>query len=889
VTISAPFTNASGAQVQVSSGTLSLGGGTLGGMYAVSSLATLNISGTESLPTAATFSGAGSVAITGGTTTINGSLAYNNLTLSGGTLAGTGTVSGSTLTLNGGTLNLNFAANGTTANTFSGGTLTVGSGYTFTIPSGNTLQATVGNIAGPGSFNNQGTLTKTGTGTVTITAPFTNVSGAQVLVQAGTLSLGGGALDGNYSISSGATLDLAPGASVLSTAFITGAGRLTTAATVTVAAGGTSDYSGGTTVNSGGNLLVSGAGAALGTGNVVVANSGVLRLSDAANVGASAKVSVSGAAVLGLEASFDPTPNVASTSAGVLAIDATNFTAPLNLASLGGGAMFLGSIGGGTYAATTLGAGASSAYRLGGGGGTLTLSGTNVLTGANSVTVGAVALTGTVRITAANNYSGGTTLAAGTLAVGAAGALGSGPLTITGGTFQADVGPVSVANNVTLGGNVTIGGTSLLTLAGNVTLTGSRTVTVSGTGGMSITGNIGFDVLGRSLTKAGAGTLIVSGTNTYNGGTVINAGTLQSTGVNQALGLGNVTINSGATLRQGSFSNLGGGSSVRVNTGGVLGLDGNFPPSLDPASTGVVAIDNANYSQALTQSTMGNGQLFIGALGTGQYNATTLGAGTGSAYRLGGAGGTLTIPNANVLTGFNSLLVGSTQVNGAGTVVLAAAQDFQGNTTINAGSKLVLNTSLTGPGTIFILPGATLAGSGATGGYVNLGGTVSPGNSPGTLTFTNGVGFGAGSHYTWELSALTTAGPGTTYDQVMVTGGMVTVNPTAGLTLSFIGTATDPSAGDPFWQAVQSWPIVGLTGPATTSGPLAFQINNSAWMSAGTFVTALDPGGAAVDLVWLPASVPEPGTFALAGMAAAGLTCWRRRHRAIFRPGPGPS
>jgi fibronectin-binding autotransporter adhesin len=877
VTITAPFTNAATALVQVQGGILSVNGGTLAGTYNVLAGATLNFAGTESVPGPVTFSGPGTVAVTGGTTTVAGSVAYSNFSLAGGTLAGTGPLTGSSLSITAGTLARDFAVNGTASNTFGGGTLTVGSGFTMTVPAGMTLQASVGTVAGPGAVVNQGTITKTGTGSVTITAPFTNAAGAQVLIQAGTLSFGGGSLDGSYAVSAGATLNLAAGAAVLSTASITGGGQLTTGAAVTMAAGAANTYSGGTTVNSGGNLLVTGAGPALGTGAVTLAGGGLLRLSDAANVGAGAKVAVPTGAILGLEAGFDPAPIVAATAAGVLAVDTANFSTPLTMNSIGGGSMFLGSTGTGIYTAATLGAGAVNAFRLGGGGGNLTLGGTNVLTGSSVAIIGGAGLTGTVRITAANNYTGSTTLAGGTLAVGNAAALGTGPLIFNGGTVQADGGPVNLANAVTLGGNPTIGGTDLLTLSGPMTLTGNRTVAVNGPGGLSITGNIGFDIIGRSLTKAGPGPLTLSGTNTYSGGTTVNAGTLQTTGGNQALGLGNVTVNTGAALRQASFANLGGGSSVRVNSGGVLGLDGNFPPSLDPASTGLVAIDTITYSQPLNQTTMGNGQLFLGAMGTGQYNAATLGAGTGSAYRLGGAGGTLTIPNANVLTGFNSLLVGSTQANGAGTVVLSAAQDFQGNTTINAGSKLVLDTALTGPGTIFILPGATLAGDGVTGGYVNLGGTVSPGHSPGTLTFTNGVGFGAGSHYQWELSALSTGGPGTVYDQVLVTGGTVTVDPAAVFDLSFTGTSTNPAGGDPFWQAVHSWPVVALSGSAVVSGPLAFHVDNTGWSAAGTFVTGPDAGGSAVDLVWLPASVPEPGTLALSGLAAIGWLAVRRR------------
>jgi autotransporter-associated beta strand protein len=102
-----------------------------------------------------------------------------------------------------------------------------------------------------------------------------------------------------------------------------------------------------------------------------------------------------------------------------------------------------------------------------------------------------------------------------------------------------------------------------------------------------------------SLTKAGAGTQILSGANTYNGSTTVNAGTLLVNGTNS--GTGTVTVASGAVFG-GTGSNA---SAVIVNSGGVLqggaglasgtlSLGGNL--TLSSGSTIQLALSNSGSS-----------------------------------------------------------------------------------------------------------------------------------------------------------------------------------------------------------------------------------------------------------------------------------------------------
>jgi autotransporter-associated beta strand protein len=183
---------------------------------------------------------------------------------------------------------------------------------------------------------------------------------------------------------------------------------------------------------------------------------------------------------------------------------------------------------------------------------------------------------GTLVLTGNNGYIGGTALASGMLVLNNNSAIGSGPLTINGGTLDTTVGGVTLPNNTqNWNADVFFNGSQSLNMGtGAVTLGSSRTVTVRANS-LTVGGALSDSGGGYSLTKAGPGSLTLGGLNIYTGGTIVNAGTLVVAAGGSAGGIqGPLTVNPGArvSLQAGDALGYGNGTSVTTVTinGGVL-------------------------------------------------------------------------------------------------------------------------------------------------------------------------------------------------------------------------------------------------------------------------------------------------------------------------------
>jgi autotransporter-associated beta strand protein len=177
---------------------------------------------------------------------------------------------------------------------------------------------------------------------------------------------------------------------------------------------------------------------------------------------------------------------------------------------------------------------------------------------------------GVLTLTKANTYSGNTTNLAGTIKLGIANALpngaGKGDLYLSG---TLDMGAFSGAiNGLNGGGTVdnTTGAATYTLTAGNNAANGNFSGVIKNTSGTV------------ALTKAGAGSLTLSGANTYAGATTIGGGTLQLGADNSLPAASSVIVTNGATLDMASYNDiiaaLSGAGAV-INNNAVLTVNGN--------------------------------------------------------------------------------------------------------------------------------------------------------------------------------------------------------------------------------------------------------------------------------------------------------------------------
>ena len=329
-----------------------------------------------------------------------------------------------------------------------------------------------------------------------------------------------------------------------------------------------------------------------------------------------------------------------------------------------------------------------------------------------------------------NSYSGGTTLRTGVLRVGHVNALGGGKLTIDSEGSSARTLASSSASAFTLSNNIdlfnnlslgqTSGGTGSLTLAGTTFLgsdTGVRILDV--TGSHSITGAITGN---RGLVKQGAGTLAVSGSNTFSGGLFIDSGTLQISGGSLAA----PSVDLGASVQV----QTGNSATLKISAAG----SHDFDLAVKNFGTGAGA-RSLDFSLTSGTATLTGDMALDKSLGIHV-------AGGGTAELSGAISG-----------------AGGISKTGAGILILSGNTSFTGSLTVNAGT-LFASGSL--GGSYQVGAGSTLLGTGTIGGdlvmdgasFLEIANFADPLTVSGTVTFGNGFGIANLTGIDWDTLAL---------------------------------------------------------------------------------------------------------------------------------------
>ena len=444
--------------------------------------------------------------------------------------------------------------------------------------------------------------------------------------------------------------------------------------------------------------------------------------------------------------------------------------------------------------------------------GALTLGGAN--TGNNTISTdlknGAGTLSlikngaGTWVLSGANSYTGGTNINGGVLQLTGAGTLGStlaaNTITLNGGTLEVASGVNSAfttAQNITVassGGTIQSDAITGITLtdSGSVSIASGNTLTVTGSGNTTLSGNLtgGSGGANGSFNKTGTGTLILSGTNSFNDISFhVTGGTLQL-GSSGALGYVRYpsSVNSGGTLDLNgsiipgtSFSELGiGGTGVGGN--GALINSSASNAAWDGNSLFLIANAriNCNGTGTLTIDTTNSPALNNPYLDLGTYGLT-----------VGGVGDTFIY---NIITSTNSS--GTLTKDGTGTLQLLGANTYTGTTTIDAGTLILSGGAAivdTGAVSLANVLGATLklnasetigslSGGGTTGGNTNLQSFTLTTGDAGNATY-GGVISGTGGLTKTGTGTLTLNGSAAnTYTGLTtVSAGELDLNKTAGV------------------------------------------------------------------------------------------------------------
>jgi len=755
------FTLATGTTLTIS-GVIGVGGG---GGIAQAGAGSLILTNTNTYTDPTTISGGGTLFLSG-----SGSIAdSSSVMVSSGTFDISATNSSTSITGLAGAGDVNLGAKvltltGSTNQTFSG---------------------VISSTSATGGLTQSGSLTQTLAGANTYTGP--------TAVNAGTLAagaIGSFAPSSNFTVASGATLDLADfnqtigslsgsgtvslGSAILTTGNVNDTtfagtisgttGGLTYVGSATFFLTAACSYSGPTVINNG-LLLTSVADVLASSSAFTVNTNGILQLEGTnqtiGSLAGAGTVNLAGGVLTissnGGSAIFSGKLNGAAAGSGLILsgsltqtlaginnyIGPTNITGSGTLALSGSGSIVASSVvavgSSGTFdiSATTSGA---SIISLSGSGGVKLLTTTLTITGlTNNIFSGVVGLSGgsggltlsgaaTQTLSGTSLYTGATTIGSGTLYIAGSGSIASSVvnLTTTSGTFDIS----GTTSGTSIAGLNGITGTTVNLGTQVLTLTGATNQTYAG----AISG------AGGGFTYSGTAIQTLSGTNSYTGATVVSGGTLALTGSTTIADSSSLTVTSPGIF---DVSHTTAGATIKSLLG-----------------NGHVAAGGSSQTLIL------EGGTWSGVIADGGISG-------GVAANVTATAGTLTVSGVNTF-------IGTALIEGGGIVTVSPGGQWGGTTaTLQLGSgvtngTITYNTTVTLPNNLAITTGSTGFFNVGTGQVVTLTGSLNDG----------------GAFITGGAGQLLLNGPTGTY-----TGDMTITSGTVNINTSLLGATVTVSGG----------------------------------------------------------------------------------------------
>ena len=657
-----------------------------------------------------------------------------------------------------------------------------------------------------GAISGSGSLVNAGTGTVTLAGGTNNTFAGSINVNAGMLSTNSGAsmknVTGPVTVASGATFNAQgafDGVVIPSNFFVSGTGLSSSFGALNLGANvglsGTITLLGDTRITKDWN-------APFISGLITGTNTNLLLLStvvgqDGWGISGAIQLGTGALTIKGVDPSSGPDLTLSGSNnysggtnlnAGVLSIAGENaISGSTSAINFNGGILrvtgtAITNLNSHTLNGTTFSGGidvnsASNAFTV-----------SQALSGTGSLIKRGV---GSLMLSGSNSYSGGTTLSSGTLQAGNSNALGTGIVLLNAGTLDL------YGNNVAFGALSGSSG-SLVTN----TVSGTSTLTSAAASGTAIYAGTIADGAGVvAVGKVGAGTLTLTGVNTYSGGTSLNGGVLSIADVSAISGSSSTINFNGGTLRVsgGSISNLDGNTVNWSAFNGGIDVDSasnvftvsqalSGAGAFSKAGAGLLILSASNSHSGGT--TVSGGTLQVentDALGTGALavnagvldlfgNSVAIGALSGSSGALitNSLGGAITLAStvASGTTTYAGTItdgVGVTAISktGAGTLTLSGSNSHSGGTTVGGGTLQVGNENVLGTGALTV-DGGTLdlhGNSLAVGALSGSGGSITSmvsGTSALTTTISSGTSTYAGNIVNSAGAvALTKSGTGT--------------------------------------------------------------------------------------------------------------------------------